>query len=135
MTKRRNYTLWTVQVLLSLLFLFAGIMKLALPLATLTQQVALPGWFIRVIGVAEVFGALGLIVPGLLRTRQFLTPLAAAGLVAIMIGATIFTTLYMGAGPAIMPFAVGVLASSVAWNRSEIEIRLRRRPCSSPSES
>jgi hypothetical protein len=51
--------------------------------------VALPGWFLRFLGVAAVLGALGLVLPGLLRIRPGLTPLAAAGLVIIMIGATV----------------------------------------------
>src|SRR5919198_5922257 len=80
--------LWTIQGLLALLFLFTGGMKLMLPIEVLTAQLPLPGWFVRFIGVAELLGALGLILPGLLRIRPGLTPLAAAGLVIIMIGAT-----------------------------------------------
>src|SRR3989475_3590159 len=83
-----NVALWIVQGLLSALFLFAGGAKLVLPLDQMTGPVALPGWFLRFIGVAEVLGALGLVLPGLLRIRPGLTPLAAAGLVIIMIGAT-----------------------------------------------
>ena len=83
-----NLALWIVQGLLALIFLFTGGMKLALPLEELTAQLPLPGWFVRFLGVAEVLGAIGLILPGLLRIRPGLTPLAAAGLVIIMIGAT-----------------------------------------------
>ena len=72
-----------VQGLLAALFLFAGGVKLVLPLDQLTGPVPLPGWFVRFIGVAEVLGAIGLILPGLLRIRPGLTPLAAAGLVLI----------------------------------------------------
>ncbi len=86
-----TYTLWTVQGLLALIFLFAGGMKLVLPIEALTKQMPLPGLFLRFIGVAEVLGAIGLILPGLLRIRPGLTPLAAAGLVIIMIGATVLT--------------------------------------------
>src|SRR6266545_6969772 len=86
-----TYALWIVQGLLAALFLFAGGTKLVLPLDQMTGPVALPGWFLRFIGVAEVLGALGLILPGLLRIRAGLTPLAAAGLVIIMIGATVVT--------------------------------------------
>src|SRR6266699_4038992 len=93
----RTYTLWTVQGLLALLFLFTGGMKLVLPLAELTKQMPLPGLFVRFIGVAEVLGAIGLILPGLLRIRRDLTPLAAAGLVIIMVGATV-VTLMIGGG-------------------------------------
>src|SRR6266576_4426821 len=86
-----NVVLWIVQGLLAALFLFAGGAKLVLPLDQMTGPVALPGWFLRFLGVAEVLGALGLILPGLLRIRPGLTPLAAAGLVIIMIGATVIT--------------------------------------------
>src|SRR3989442_10014462 len=85
--------LWIIQGLLALLFLFAGSMKLIVPIAMLTAQMPLPlpGPFLHFIGVAEVTGAVGLILPGLLRIRPKLTPLAACGLVTIMIGATVVT--------------------------------------------
>src|SRR2546426_5249586 len=83
-----NVALWIVQGLLAALFLFAGGAKLVLPLDQMTGPVALPGWFLRFLGVAEVLGALGLILPGLLRIRPGLTPLAAAGLGIIIIRAT-----------------------------------------------
>jgi uncharacterized membrane protein YphA (DoxX/SURF4 family) len=120
MTQNRpimNYALWTVQVLLVLLFLLTGGMKLALPTEALTKQVPLPGPFLRFIGVAEVLGAIGLILPGLLRIRQILTPLAAVGLVVIMIGATVVTLVYIGGGRAVMPMIVGILLAFVAYGR------------------
>ena len=49
-----NRGLWIVQVLLALLFLFAGSMKLVLPIEEMTKEIAMPGWFLRFIGVAEV---------------------------------------------------------------------------------
>src|SRR2546426_11851879 len=84
-----TYALWIVQGLLALLFLWAGGIKLVLPLEKLTGPIPLPGPFLRFIGVAEVLGAVGLILPGLLRIRPGLTPLAATGLVIIMNGATV----------------------------------------------
>src|SRR5882762_2650328 len=62
-----NVARWIVQGLLAALFLFAGSAKLVLPLDQMAGPVALPGWFLRFIGVAEVLGALGLVLPGLLR--------------------------------------------------------------------
>ncbi len=112
-----TYALWIVQGLLALIFLFAGGMKLVLPLKTLTEQMPLPGLFVRLIGVAEVLGALGLILPGLLRIRPGLTPLAAAGLVIIMIGATTLTLAWAGLAPALIPMVVGLLAAFVAYGR------------------
>ena len=117
-----TYALWIIQGLLAALFLFAGGTKLILPLDVLTSmgspnQIALPGWFVRFIGVVEVLGALGLILPGLLRIRPGLTPLAAAGLVIIMIGATVLTLAADGVAPALIPLVVGLLSAFVAYGR------------------
>ena len=114
-----TYVLWIVQGLLAALFLFGGGMKLVMPLDQLTgpMPIPLPGLFLRFIGVVEVLGALGLILPGLLRIRPGLTPLAAAGLVLIMIGATGLTLAGGAVAPALMPLVVGLLAAFVAYGR------------------
>ncbi len=112
-----NYTLWTVQGLLTALFLFAGGIKLILPLDQLAGPVALPDLFLRFIGVCEVLGALGLILPGLLRIQEGLTPLAAAGLVIIMTGATAITLAGGGGATALIPLVVGLLLAFVASGR------------------
>src|SRR5437899_12861497 len=112
-----NVALWIVQGLLTALFLFAGGAKLVLPLDQITGPVALPGWFLRFLGVAEVLGALGLILPGLLRIRPGLTPLAAAGLVIIMIGATVITLVGGMVAVALMNLVVALLAAFVAYGR------------------
>ena len=113
---KRNVTLWVIQGLLAALFLFAGSMKLILPIEAMAGPVDLPGWFLRFIGVAEVAGAIGLIVPWLTRIQPRLTPLAAGGLVVIMAGATVITAVGGPAG-ATVPFVVGVLAATVARGR------------------
>jgi uncharacterized membrane protein YphA (DoxX/SURF4 family) len=112
-----TYALWIVQGLLALIFLFTGSMKLVLPLEVLTEQMPLPGLFVRFIGVAEVLGAIGLILPGLLRIRPGLTPLAAAGLVIIMIGATVLTLVGGNVVLALIPLVVGLLSAFVAYGR------------------
>src|ERR1041384_4929483 len=122
-TPKANAFLWTVQVILALLFLFAGGMKLVMPIEMLKGPVALPGVFLRFIGVCEVLGALGLILPGLTRIRTNLTPLAAAGLVIIMVGAVAVTVLGGPVGPAVVPFVVGLLAASIAYGRSRVAPR------------
>ena len=111
--------LWIVQGLLALIFLFAGSMKLVLPIAVLTAQIPLPGLFLRFIGTAEVAGSIGLILPGLLRIRPGLTPLAACGLVIIMIGATVLTLSSGEVAPALFPLVVGLLSAFVAYGRRE----------------
>ncbi len=112
-----TYALWIVQGLLAALFLFAGGMKLVLPLEKLAGPVPLPGLFMRFIGVAEVLGALGLILPGFLRIRPGLTPRAAAGLVILMIGATGVTLAGGDVAMALIPALVGFLAAFVAYGR------------------
>jgi DoxX-like protein len=111
------YALWVVQGLLAIIFLFSGGMKLVLPLEAMTGPIPLPGLFLRFIGVAEVLGAIGLILPGVLRIRPGLTPLAAAGLVIIMIGATVLTLAGGAVALALIPLVVGVLAAFVAYGR------------------
>ena len=112
-----TYALWIVQVLLAAVFLFAGGMKLVLPLDQLTGPVALPGWFVRFIGVCELLGGLGLILPGLLRIRPGLTPLAAVGLVIIMLGAIAITLIGGLLAAALISLLVGALAAFVAYGR------------------
>ena len=109
--------LWGVQGLLAALFLFAGGMKLVMPLEMMKGPVELPCLLLRFIGVCEVLGAIGLILPELLRIKRILTPLAAAGLVIIMAGATVITTVGGAVAPAVVPFVVGVLAATVAYGR------------------
>jgi hypothetical protein len=112
-----NVALWIVQGLLAALFLFAGGAKLVLPLDQMAGPVALPGWFLRFLGVAEVLGAFGLVLPWLLRIRPGLTPLAAAGLVIIMIGATVVTLVGGMVAVALMDLVVALLAAFVAYGR------------------
>jgi uncharacterized membrane protein YphA (DoxX/SURF4 family) len=118
---RSNKLLWTIQALLAAIFLFAGAMKLILPLDAMRGPVALPGPFLRFIGIAEVLGAVGLILPGLLRIRPGLTPLAAAGLVIIMVGATVITAFGGQVAPTLVPLIVGVLSACVVYGRSGLE--------------
>jgi len=115
-----NKGLWIVQWILALLFLFAGGVKLLMPadqMAEMTKQMQMSASFLRFIGVVEVLGGLGLILPGLLRIRTGLTPLAAAGLVLVMIGAVVVS---IQTGPvvlAILPFVTGLLAAFVSYAR------------------
>jgi uncharacterized membrane protein YphA (DoxX/SURF4 family) len=111
-----TYALWIVQALLALLFLFAGVAKLVMPIEEMTRDIQIPGAFLRFIAVAEILGAFGLVLPSLLRIRPGLTPLAAAGLVIIMIGAT-GVSLTLGVVMAVTPFVVGLLAAFVAYGR------------------
>lgn len=139
-SKKANVRLWIVQSVLALVFLFAGGMKLVTPLDVLAQQSQLPGAFMKFIGVCEVSGALGLILPGLFRIRTELTPLAAAGLVIIMTGATVVTLLHGPIAAALVPVVVGFLAASVVRGRlpragvHQPAQRLARRSAQAPAQ-
>ena len=81
--------LWVAQALLALLYAVAGYSKLFTPIADLAVMMAwaptLPEWLVRFIGIAEIAGALGLILPAATRILPWLTPLAALGLSVIQV--------------------------------------------------
>ena len=86
-----NIALWIVQILLALAFLMAGSMKVSQPIEKLQQRMnwtkhVKPGT-VRLVGVLEILGALGLILPVATHILPWLTPVAATGLVLTMIGA------------------------------------------------
>ena len=114
---RRNKMLWTVQIVLAALFLLGGITKLLMDSATLTADSGLPAAFLLFIGVCETLGALGLILPWALNIRRELTPIAAACLVIIMIGAVITTALTMSVVAALFPLVTGVLLAVTGYAR------------------
>lgn len=111
-----NIVLWILQVLLALFFIFAGVMKFVTPVGQMAGPTGLPGWFFWFIGLAEILGGLGLVLPSLLRVKPGLTPLAAAGLVIIMIGATVLS-LKGGVAAAAIPFVTGILLAFIAYGR------------------
>ena len=115
-----NVVLWVIQALLALVFLFAGGVKLVIPIAAMAKQIGLPGWFLRFIAVCEVTGALGLLLPGITRIRMGLTSLAASGLVVIMVGATWISATKVSARSALSPLVVGLLAAFVAYARTSL---------------
>ena len=114
-----KYLLWTLQVLLALLFLFSGVSKFAMSADAMTAQmpIKLPILFVRFIGTCELLGALGLILPSALRIKPWLTPLAAAGLMIITIGATVVTVMGGQPVPALFPLSVAILSGFVAYGR------------------
>jgi hypothetical protein len=116
---KKNTALWIVQGVLALIFLFGGGLKLVMT----PEQMASPGpiqmptAFIRFIGVCECLGAIGMILPGLTGIKPWLTPLAAAGLVIIMIGATVTNLVNGPQAIAVVTVVLGALAATVAWGR------------------
>jgi hypothetical protein len=83
--------------------------------------IVFPLAFMYFIGLCECLGALGLVLPGLTRVHTELTPLAAAGLTIIMIGATTVTVLGMGVAAAVVPAVVGLVTAWIAYGRTRVE--------------
>ena len=116
-----NIVLWVVQVLLAIGFLMAGGMKLFTPHDALAAQMAwvnhAPAFAPKLIGILEVLGGLGLILPSLLKIKPMLTPLAAVGLCLLMMGAFV-THLILGEfGMSAPSLVMGLLSAFVAWGR------------------
>lgn len=120
-SKAMNVALWIAQLLLAAAFGMAGAMKATTPIAELTPKmpwVANLPYLVRFIGVSELAGALGLLLPALTRIKPWLTPLAALGLVVVMVLATAFHIL-RGEYPVLpVPLLLGALAAFVAWGRT-----------------
>ena len=121
-SKALHLGLWVVQGLLGALFLAVGAMKATQPIAvlgdTLGWPAAVPAALVRVIGVAELLGALGLILPAATRVKPMLTPLAGVGLAMVMLLATIFHISHGELGALPIPLVLGGLAAFVAWGRA-----------------
>jgi hypothetical protein len=112
-----NRVLWIAQWLLALLFLFTGGVKLVGPIQPMAEQSGVPAGLLLFAGCMEVLGGLGLVLPGLFRIRTMLTPLAAMGLIVIMIVATTLTVRAGTVALALIPFATGLVAAFVAYGR------------------
>ncbi len=116
-----NIVLWVLQVLLAVMFLMAGFVKASQPLDTLAKRMtwvsSFPAAFVRFIGIAELLGGIGLILPALTHVLPWLTIAAAIGLVIVMIGAAVFHAVrreYSGIGITIVLL---ILAAFVAYGR------------------
>ena len=115
-----------MQLLLAAAFGMAGVMKSTMPMADLTAAMGWPGdvppTLVRFIGASELAGALGLVLPSATRIRPLLTPLAAIGLVIVMVLAALFHVSRGEAFALPVNIVLGGLAAFVAWGR------LRRAP-------
>lgn len=117
-SKGLHIALWVAQVLLFVAFLMAGGMKLVTSAEALAQQGnQMPMLLVRFIGVAEVAGALGMILPAATRIKPFLTTWAAIGLLTIMVlaaGLHASRAEWSGVGTTVI---LGALAAFVVWGR------------------
>lgn len=112
--------LWIVQILLTLNFLLHGRMMLSPPASAqrgMAYVMAIPTGFRRFIGVAEILAAIGLILPALTGVLPWLTPLAAVGLIIVMVGAAIFHILRREYPNIVFNLVLLALAAFVAYGR------------------
>ncbi len=120
-----NIALWAGQVLLAAAFAMAGVMKSTAPIAELAAQMKWPGEvapeMVRFIGISELLGALGLLLPSALRIAPKLTPLAAVGLATIMVlAAAHHLRAGDGGGPVVVNVVLGGIALAIAWGRLRV---------------
>jgi len=122
--------LWVLQVLLALVFLAHGLLLL-FPTASIADQMnaSLPRAFWVFLGVAEVFAAVGLTLPGISRIQPWLVPLAAAGLMIVMIGATIYHSVRGETSSATITAVLLLLVTFVAYMRWRV-VPIRSRTVS-----
>jgi uncharacterized membrane protein YphA (DoxX/SURF4 family) len=118
-----NAGLWVPQLLLAAMFGMAGAMKLTQPLEALAASGLVwvndvPALLVRFIGLSELLGAIGLVLPAATRIQPRLTPLAAIGLVAVMVLASLFHASRGEWGALPINLVLGSLAALVAWGRS-----------------
>lgn len=117
-----NLALWIIAGVLAVVFAGSGAMKLALPKDKLVES-GLGGLAdvgpaaIRLIGVAELAGAIGLIVPPLVHIAPVLVPLVAVGLALVMVGATVVHARRQEIPNVGVTVVLLVLALVVAWGR------------------
>lgn len=121
--KRLNIFLWITQIILSLVFIMAGWMKTMTPIEELAVNLPwvkhTPEMLVRFIGISEILGGMGLVLPSLLRIKPMLTPWASLGLTTIMFLALIFH-LYMSEYNVIaINIIFGALALFIYWGRTK----------------
>jgi cytochrome b561 len=120
-SKALHITLWIVQILLVITFGFAGVMKSTQPIAVLGKNMpwtlVVPAALVRFIGISELLGALGLVLPSITRILPGLTAWAGVGLTTIMVLAMGFHVSrgeFYGIPPTLI---LGLLSAFVAWGR------------------
>lgn len=115
-----NKLLWLLQIVIGAYFILTGLMHFVVP-PGLPAQMAwmydLPAGIHYVSGTAEVLGGLGLVLPGLLRTNVGLTPLAALGLVLIMVGAGAWHITRGEYVNLVMNLVLGGIAAFIGYSR------------------
>jgi len=116
-----NIILWIAQVLLAGMFLMSGFMKVAQPIAELSKMLPwaseMPTGVVRFIGLSELAGGIGLLLPSILRIKPKLTAWAAVGLVVVMAFATVFHISRGETSVIGMNIVLMLIAVFIAWGR------------------
>ena len=116
-----NVALWVVQGFLALFFCLAsGAPKLLVPYDQLPMPIPIPQAFLLFIGLSEILGGLGLILPGVTHIQPRLTPLAACGLVIVTVSATVYQLMANAPGNAVFAFGMALLCAFVAYGRAKV---------------
>jgi putative oxidoreductase len=119
--KALNIALWIVQILVAALMLMNAYMKLAMPIPKLSAIYQwtgdLPETTVRLLGIVDLLGGVGIILPSLLKIKPGLSPLAAVGIILLMISATIFHISRDESSVIGFNFIVILFAGFVAWGR------------------
>ena len=121
-----NVLLWVLQCLLAAAFLAHGVFLLAPPASMMEAMKPLGTWFRLFLGVAEVLAAIGLTLPGLTRIQPWWVPCAAAGIMIVMISATIFHLSRGEVSAAITTLILLAMATFVAYMRWKVKPILPR---------
>ena len=119
--KALHITLWIAQIVLGGMFIMAGMMKSTQPIVDLSKSVPwtanVPLGLVRFIGVSELLGGIGLILPSLLRIKPILTPIAAIGILLIMVFALVYHVMNGETNVIGINIAFGLVAAFIAWGR------------------
>lgn len=122
-SKGLNIALWVVQSLLAAMFLMAGANKLFQSIPELSKMLPwvtqVPEGLVRFIGMSELLGSLGILLPSILRIKPILTPIAAIGLAVVMLFAILFHISKGEASAIAMPIVFVAMAVFVAWGRAK----------------
>lgn len=121
--KAIHIALWIAQGLLAVMFIMAGIMKATQPIEALAESLpwvtSTPLTLVRFIGISELLGGLGILIPSIFRFKPFLTVWAALGLALVMVLAAGFHA-SRGEFPNIgMNIVLIGIALFIAWGRSK----------------
>lgn len=122
-----NITLWILQILLALVFLAHGLLFLIPPPEIAAQMdTLLPRWFQVFLGVAEILAAVGLTLPGVTRILPGLVPVAAGGVMAVMVSATalhLWRGEYSSAAITLVLLLMATVVGHSRWRRLPITPR------------